>query len=98
MTLSLQSNLYFPQWMEEQVLRGRLPGFADRLGSWRPDFLVADENNNDENFRITEINARFSFNGFLHAAYGQGAVDEMLRDAGAAPSDLACATSADEVS
>lgn len=24
-----------------------------------------------ENFRITEINARFSFNGYLHQAYGQ---------------------------
>lgn len=24
-----------------------------------------------ENFRITEINARFSFNGYLYQAYGQ---------------------------
>jgi hypothetical protein len=84
--------------MEAQVLRGHLQGFADRLGSWRPDFLVADEKDNDENFRVTEINARFSFNGFVHEAYGQLAVDQTLRDAGAAPVDLASATSADEVS
>ena len=29
-----------------------------------------------ENFRITEINARFSFNGFMHATYGHMALED----------------------
>lgn len=33
-----------------------------------------------ENFRITEINARFMFNALLHAAYGQQALDEAWLD------------------
>lgn len=30
-----------------------------------------------ENFRITEINARFSFNGLLHQTYGHLALDDI---------------------
>lgn len=47
------------------------------MGSWRPDFLVEDDGSGHENFRLTEINARFCFNGFMHASYGQSALDEM---------------------
>ncbi|KAH8651135.1 hypothetical protein BX600DRAFT_387632 [Xylariales sp. PMI_506] len=70
------------QWIEDQVSCGKMPKFSTRLGSWRPDFLVEDiQSNNDgvfmENFRITEINARFSFNGFMHEAYGQQALDDL---------------------
>jgi hypothetical protein len=50
-----------------------LPLYRERLGSWRPDFLI-EEDSNGETFRITEINARFSFNGFLTVAYGQQAL------------------------
>ncbi|KAK7413980.1 hypothetical protein QQX98_007163 [Neonectria punicea] len=70
------------QWLETQVLCGNLPKFPACLGSWRPDFLVEESRGpedagSEENFRITEINARFSFNGFMHEAYGQQALDDM---------------------
>lgn len=46
-----------------------------------------------ENFRITEINARFSFNGFMHQAYGQQALDDVGVGA-----NLANATDSEKVS
>ncbi|CEL00913.1 hypothetical protein ASPCAL00505 [Aspergillus calidoustus] len=76
----------FPQRMrleaeEEELLRWMdaqgvdvVPPFKRRLGSWRPDFLIEEDCFGEENFRITEINARFSFNGFMHAAYAQQAL------------------------
>jgi hypothetical protein len=78
-------------------LLGALPPFAERLGSWRPDFLVEDYTCSQtgsivENFRVTEINARFSFNGFMHEAYGQHAVNKALSDAGARELGLVSAT------
>lgn len=46
-------------------------------GAWRPDFLIeCDEG--QEKFKITEINARFSFNGLMHLLYGQGVVNESI--------------------
>ena len=59
---------------------GNIPDYSLRRGSWRPDFLVDGVPGHQrgelvENFRITEINARFSFNGFMHEAYGQQALD-----------------------
>ncbi|KAH7136899.1 hypothetical protein B0J13DRAFT_506644 [Dactylonectria estremocensis] len=65
------------QWLEGQVMCGNLNKFPACLGSWRPDFLVEDNPDDTaarENIRITEINARFSFNGFMHQAYGQQAL------------------------
>ncbi|GMG29819.1 unnamed protein product [Aspergillus oryzae] len=72
----------FPERMplepeEEDLLR-----YRDCRGSWRPDFLVEEENSEDgsgpvENFRISEINARFSFNGFMFATCGQQAIHDM---------------------
>ncbi|XWW93964.1 hypothetical protein V2A60_001903 [Cordyceps javanica] len=68
------------QWLDTQVEQGNIaPYSAETLGSWRPDFLVEDENG-DENFRLTEINARFCFNGFMHGSYGQTALDSMGMD------------------
>lgn len=32
----------------------------------------------EERFKVTEINARFSFNGMMHLAYGQAALQEKL--------------------
>ncbi|ATY62170.1 taurine catabolism dioxygenase [Cordyceps militaris] len=65
------------QWLDTQVAEGNLaPYSTETLGSWRPDFLVEDDNG-DENFRLTEINARFCFNGFMHGSYGQTALDSM---------------------
>ncbi|TDZ17179.1 hypothetical protein Cob_v009930 [Colletotrichum orbiculare MAFF 240422] len=56
--------------------------FANCLGSWRPDFLVEDGEEGDEIFRITEINARFSFNGFIHEAYGQEVINRSVNAVG----------------
>jgi hypothetical protein len=74
------------QWLDTQVSQGNLRNFSECLGSWRPDFLVEDlPCSRDgtvvvENFSITEINARFCFNGFMHEAYGQQALDQVLKD------------------
>ncbi|KAL7786725.1 hypothetical protein V8C37DRAFT_391856 [Trichoderma ceciliae] len=68
------------KFVELQSIVGNLPHYASCRGSWRPDFLVEEVKNEDgtvtENFRITEINARFSFNGFMHATYGHMALDD----------------------
>ncbi|TFB01714.1 hypothetical protein CCMA1212_006253 [Trichoderma ghanense] len=68
------------KYVELQSVIGTLPPYAACRGSWRPDFLVEEVESEDgsviENFRITEINARFSFNGFMHATYGQLALEE----------------------
>lgn len=71
--------------------------FSACLGSWRPDFLVetrrfATKEVVEERFIITEINARFSFNGFVHEAYGQQALYEVLLDAGVEDVGLVNAT------
>lgn len=93
------------QWLDGQVLQGNLSPFSECRGSWRPDFLIQDNSvaSSDEGsldreasevFCISEINARFSFNGLLFEAYGQEALDEMgLKDHG-----LASATKSDKVS
>lgn len=68
------------------------------MGSWRPDFLVEKHKLTknavviEENFVITEINARFSFNGFMHEAYGQQATGEVLQATGAGNKKLVNAT------
>ncbi|KAF7363696.1 Circularly permuted ATP-grasp type 2 [Mycena sanguinolenta] len=85
----------FPQRMplepgEEALLRwidnlhpDTLPPYRQRLGCWRPDFLVesvADPkmpSGTREQFRICEINSRFCWNGFLHTAYGQQALVDL---------------------
>ncbi|RYC89809.1 hypothetical protein BFJ63_vAg7466 [Fusarium oxysporum f. sp. narcissi] len=69
------------QWIEGQVMIGNLPQFSQCRGSWRPDFLVEDNGEREENYCITEINTRFSFNGFMHEAYGQAATNESLESA-----------------
>ncbi|KAH0426026.1 hypothetical protein CcaCcLH18_10609 [Colletotrichum camelliae] len=67
--------------------------FSESLGSWRPDFLVEDDADFKENYRITEINARFSFNGFVHEAYGQCVLNKSLESS----SVLVGATDANEI-
>lgn len=52
--------------------------YSERRGSWRPDFLVEEFPDCEENYSITEINARFSFNGFMHESYGQQALNDSL--------------------
>ncbi|OTB04745.1 hypothetical protein M426DRAFT_320605 [Hypoxylon sp. CI-4A] len=86
------------QWLDSQVSCGNLRDFSECRGSWRPDFLVDDGTSSlgdtvIEKFRITEINARFSFNGFMHEAYGQRALDDM----DLAADGLVSATDADEI-
>ncbi|KAK2612473.1 hypothetical protein QQS21_001577 [Conoideocrella luteorostrata] len=68
------------QWLEGQVLQGTLQKFSKCRGAWRPDFMIEDRCEDGvvkENFRITEINARFSFNGIMHQTYGQLALDDI---------------------
>jgi hypothetical protein len=73
------------------------------MGSWRPDFLVENHQRTqngalvEENFVITEINARFAFNGFMHEAYGQQATGEVLQVAGAGYLNLVNATEPEKV-
>ncbi|KAI2464801.1 hypothetical protein F4781DRAFT_411623 [Annulohypoxylon bovei var. microspora] len=86
------------QWIEVQVLRGNLPPYSTCQGSWRPDFLPEEDESNcrgatAEKFRITEINARFSFNGFIHESYGQQALENL----GIKASGLASATDGDKL-
>jgi len=54
-----------------------IPPYRGRLGSWRPDFLIEQDSAGDENFRISEINSRFSFNGLMHEAYAQQALQDI---------------------
>ena len=73
------------------------------MGSWRPDFLIenhpcANQNTTvEENFTITEINGRFSFNGFMHETYGQYALNESLRGNSAGAAGLVGATDPEKV-
>ncbi|OQD98949.1 hypothetical protein PENVUL_c068G05048 [Penicillium vulpinum] len=46
----------------------------ERQGSWRPDFLLEKDEAGMEVFRICEINARFCWNGYMHAGFGQEAL------------------------
>ncbi|TDZ28489.1 hypothetical protein C8035_v007565 [Colletotrichum spinosum] len=69
-------------WIDDQARAGKMLDFANCLGSWRPDFLVEDGEEADEIFRITEINARFSFNGFVHEAYGQEVINRSVNAVG----------------
>jgi hypothetical protein len=48
------------------------------LGSWRPDFLIEQNEAGNERLRISEINTRFSFNGLMHDVY----VQQAMRDIG----------------
>lgn len=93
------------QWLDGQVSHGNLSPFSACRGSWRPDFLIKNNpvasnekaghgQGDSEVFCITEINARFSFNGLLYEAFGQEALDEMgLKSLG-----LASATESSQVS
>lgn len=70
------------KWLELQVSLGNLADYSQCQGSWRPDFMVEQIEIGQgedplENFRVTEINARFPFNGFMHEAYGQMALDSI---------------------
>ncbi|KAE8141865.1 Clavaminate synthase-like protein [Aspergillus pseudotamarii] len=69
------------RWIDQQVPHN-LPQYRDCRGSWRPDFLVEEDTSEEssgpvENFAISEINARFSFNGFMFATCGQQALHDM---------------------
>ncbi|KAF9784267.1 hypothetical protein IL306_007511 [Fusarium sp. DS 682] len=67
------------QWIDGQVMVGNMTPFSQRQGSWRPDFLVEDNGEREENYCVTEINARFAFNGFMHESYGQKATNQSLQ-------------------
>ncbi|KAI0517593.1 hypothetical protein F5B22DRAFT_110747 [Xylaria bambusicola] len=70
------------RWLDDQVSQGKLKDYSACRGSWRPDFLIEERAGSRdgvaiENFMITEINARFSFNGAFYVSYGQDVLDEM---------------------
>ncbi|KAJ5374596.1 hypothetical protein N7517_006602 [Penicillium concentricum] len=60
------------RWMHSN--RDLFPSWNERQGSWRPDFLVEKDEAGMEVFRICEINARFCWNGYMHAGFGQEAL------------------------
>ncbi|KAI1424748.1 hypothetical protein F5Y12DRAFT_750780 [Xylaria sp. FL1777] len=69
------------KWLEDQVSQEKLKDYSECLGSWRPDFLIEDRTGCQdkeavENFLITEINGRFSFNGTMYLACGQEVLDD----------------------
>ncbi|KAE8154620.1 Clavaminate synthase-like protein [Aspergillus avenaceus] len=68
------------RWLNDQCSHSTR-SCRDFLGSWRPDFLVEEKpdlsGSSREIFRLTEINARFCFNGFMHQAYGQEALSDL---------------------
>ncbi|KAB8213677.1 hypothetical protein BDV33DRAFT_184269 [Aspergillus novoparasiticus] len=82
------------RWLEHQHSHNGVP-YEARLGSWRPDFLVGDYSGgpSTETYRLTEINARFCFNGFMHQAYGQ----EGLSDLGVGRNGLVHATDSSKI-
>ncbi|KAK6810725.1 hypothetical protein RU639_013572 [Aspergillus parasiticus] len=82
------------RWLEHQNSHNGVP-YEARLGSWRPDFLVGDYRHgpSTETYRLTEINARFCFNGFMHQAYGQ----EGLSDLGVGRNGLIHATDSSKI-
>lgn len=95
----MQPTLTCTQWIDRQDSDIVAP-FRERLGSWRPDFLLEQESNEGthttmDGVRISEINARFSFNGFMFAAHGS----QVLRDIGVANriNGLMCATDPDKI-
>ncbi|KAJ3493096.1 hypothetical protein NLG97_g4959 [Lecanicillium saksenae] len=69
------------RWIDKQQDLGRIGEFSTCQGSWRPDFLIEEVESDDgtctENFRISEINARFPFNGSMHIYYGSSVLEEM---------------------
>ncbi|KAJ5503924.1 hypothetical protein N7463_006798 [Penicillium fimorum] len=60
------------RWMHSN--RDLFPPWNERQGSWRPDFLIEKDEAGLEVFRICEINARFCWNGYMHASFGQDAL------------------------
>lgn len=57
-----------------------MPAFADCLGSWRPDFVLT---NNDTSapgggFQLCEINSRAPHNAIIFTAYKHGVLRELL--------------------
>ncbi|KAI1089358.1 hypothetical protein F5B19DRAFT_467683 [Rostrohypoxylon terebratum] len=85
------------QWLETRVSCGDLDPYFRCQGSWRPDFMIEEDESNcngaREKFRITEINARFSFNGLMHGAYGQKALENIV----ATTNGLSSAVQADKL-
>ncbi|GAT25085.1 taurine catabolism dioxygenase TauD [Aspergillus luchuensis] len=67
------------RWIDSQV-PSKIHPYRKCRGSWRPDFLIEEDNEGAsgslENFLISEINARFCFNGLMYAACGQQALEE----------------------
>ena len=57
-----------------------MPAFADRLGNWRPDFVLTDNDSSvpGGGFQICEINSRTPHNAIIFSAYKHGALQELL--------------------
>ncbi|KAK1149716.1 hypothetical protein N8T08_005270 [Aspergillus melleus] len=68
------------QWLDEQSRAQRLPPFKDRLGNWRPDFLVTDNDSTmGLGFEICEINSRTPDNVVVHSAHKHRKMRQLMR-------------------
>ncbi|KAL3480804.1 hypothetical protein BJX99DRAFT_254137 [Aspergillus californicus] len=58
------------QWIDEQSRNQMFPEFKDRLGNWRPDFLVTENSSAiGPGFQICEINSRTPDNVIVLSAH-----------------------------
>ncbi|GAB1205097.1 hypothetical protein APSETT445_003766 [Aspergillus pseudonomiae] len=65
----------------------------DRVAEYHIKRGLAQRLDSTEPYRLTEINARFSFNGFMHQAYGQ----EVMSDLGAGSNGLIHTTDSSKI-
>ncbi|KAK8137079.1 hypothetical protein PG984_005019, partial [Apiospora sp. TS-2023a] len=66
------------RWIDHEVSRGSMASYRHCSGAWRPGFLIRMNEGGEERFQIAEINACFAFNGLMHLAYGQAALNQKL--------------------
>ncbi|KAL3477588.1 hypothetical protein BJX99DRAFT_269793 [Aspergillus californicus] len=58
------------QWIDERSRMKEMPEFRDRIGNWRPDFLLADDGSGSvPKFQLCEINSRVPYNALIYTAY-----------------------------
>ncbi|KAL2818234.1 hypothetical protein BDW59DRAFT_165566 [Aspergillus cavernicola] len=58
------------QWIDERSRMKEMPEFKDRLGNWRPDFLLSNDGSGPiPKFQLCEINSRVPYNALIYSAY-----------------------------
>ncbi|KAL3435228.1 hypothetical protein BDV09DRAFT_185180 [Aspergillus tetrazonus] len=67
------------QWIDKQSRNYMFPEFKDRLGNWRPDFLVTEnESAMGPGFQICEINSRTPDNMVLFSAQKHRKIRQLM--------------------